>query len=156
MRTAAAMFVAATLIVLSTAGSASAGETTREAFVAAAEPICKEASHESGRLARRGNELFDRDRPRAGANKYIASLRLLLRYVDEVDRLPVAPGDERPVSMWLSGERRWMRIDIKAWGLFKEGAARHRLRRLSRKSERIHRDAHRAVRGFGFDACVAT
>jgi hypothetical protein len=134
--------------------TASAGEPTREEFVAAAERECRAGMKVAVDHFKRSERLLDDGRSNAGANHAITGYRVLVRSIRDVKRIPPPPADERAVRRWLSGELRSLDLWIKSWSMFKRGASERQTDRVWQQGEKIHRAAHRAVKGFGFKTCA--
>lgn len=147
--------LATSICVLGASGAAAvAGEPSREQYVRSAEAICKPVFRQTQPLFRRGDKLIDRGRENAGADLFIRGWRIANEATREQLRpLAPPPDDARSIDRWLDLEVEAATTLIRAWGLFKDGRY-ERAVRVGERGERIHEQAHRAVKGFGFRFCA--
>jgi hypothetical protein len=137
-----------------TAATATAAETSREEFVAAAEPICKTNTEANERILAKVRTQVRKGELKPSAISFEKAAEALAGTLGELKALPQPKADAARLESWFSD------IEVEV-GLFKATAAKLRsgdragAERMSAKLTRAAAQANDEVLPFEFRSCCA-
>jgi hypothetical protein len=155
--------LAIALIALAIVAATAYAASTRAEYVAQVDPICQ-AAHIKGKAAahsfkarirqlrNRGIDPEGKAGIRAAVQFYGRVVRVERSAINEIARVPPAPGDEELISQWL---RKLTQVDVRLQHfirLLPQGEERKARRAISRAFEAGFR-ADNLVQDFGFKYC---
>jgi hypothetical protein len=128
-------------------------DTTREQFVAAADPKCERANDKTARQFKPVRKLVRKGRYKAAGEKLIRGEKFQLELYGRLAKLARPPADAKTIGRWLrtleDGSRTW----IKAAQELKKKRFRAADAGLE-EADAIFRKARKKVKGFGFSFCA--
>jgi hypothetical protein len=134
--------------------AATAQEPTPEEWAAQANEHCAQVSPKNRKLIDRSFDRIDEERFRRAGRLWNRAWRRSLETFARIERLPRPAADARRIQRWIDGERRSLRVAIRAGNALSEGRV-DRWDRLTDRSARMDRKAQRSVRDLAIPRCLS-
>jgi hypothetical protein len=141
------------VIAVAAPAEAAAQEPTREDWAARANEHCAQVSPKNRKLLDRSFDRIEDERFRRAGKLWNRAWRRSLETFARIERLARPVADDRKIQRWIDGERRSLRLAIRAGNALGDGRV-HRWNRLTDRSARIDRKAQRSVREFPMPRCL--
>jgi hypothetical protein len=134
------------------AASIAVAGTTREAYIATVDPMCKQTDRKTRRALRDYRETLNQHRHQRAARILLRGLRIYARSVRRLKEIEPPPADAALIAKWLGLETDDIAVTRRmATALRRERFARYN--RLVRKSIDLEHRIDRTLRGYGFRYC---
>jgi hypothetical protein len=142
------------VVAVAAPAEAAAQAPTPEDWAAQANEHCAQVSPKNRKLIDRSFERIDDERFRRAGKLWNRAWRRSLEAFARIERLPRPAADTRRIQRWIDGERRSLRVAIRAGNALADARV-NRWDRLVDRSARIDRKAQRLVRDLPMPRCLS-